>query len=294
MLLFAPMIRFTLSALPALLLYPALGQAVPATAQVPSAADLCRHWQQIDLSSLQQEIGRRNISFIAINDKGQCWGTDKEQIRKRHAPWSTFKIPHTLIALQTGAIKADSEAVAWNQRKYPRQEWWPKDWAQEQSLRSAFQRSVPWYFAELIPGVGTKGYQTWLARFRYGNQISNQNTFWLNQGLEIAPIEQVAFLQCVARNGCGISPQHVAGFEQIAQEDEAQGHKLYAKTGAGPLKANEMDGAFSGWFTGYIRHAGGHTSFALYAEAPAFADLKSFRREFSYKLLSQIKAWPEE
>lgn len=45
---------------------------------------------------------------IVDDDTGATFRTDAEACRTRLSPASTFKIPHALVALETGAVTVDS------------------------------------------------------------------------------------------------------------------------------------------------------------------------------------------
>ena len=56
-------------------------------------------------------------------EKRTTWRSADGPCASRLSPASTFKIPHALIALETGAIKADS-IEKWDGRRFPRQTAW--------------------------------------------------------------------------------------------------------------------------------------------------------------------------
>jgi beta-lactamase class D len=66
------------------------------------------------------------------------------------SPWSTLKILNALIALETGVATGPDFAIPWDRQ--PRER--PK-WNQDQTLRSAVERSGAWYFQELARRVAT-------------------------------------------------------------------------------------------------------------------------------------------
>jgi beta-lactamase class D len=108
----------------------------------------------------------------------------------RVTPASTFKIPHALAALDAGVVTAD-EVFRYDGRPSPH-----ASYRRDQTLASAVQSSVLWYFQTLAERLGPERERTYLAKFDYGNQdiSGGLTTFWLYQSLAISPEEQERFL----------------------------------------------------------------------------------------------------
>ncbi|MDT4895472.1 MAG: hypothetical protein QOH25_549 [Acidobacteriota bacterium] len=49
---------------------------------------------------------------------------NEPRCRARFSPKSTFKIPNSLIGLETGVIQDANFVIAWNRQKYPPQDNW--------------------------------------------------------------------------------------------------------------------------------------------------------------------------
>ena len=260
------------------------------------SADTCKTTKPINTDPYIAEIGTRKATFLVIDYKSKnCWAMNEAGLVQRHAPYSTFKIPHTLIALETGAVKSVDERFEWDQEKYPAKDFWPETWKKSHTLATAFKHSAVWYYKALVPRIKPAEYKKWLATFNYGNQMftAGSNEFWLNNELQISPKEQVSFIDCLVTGGCGVSATHVADFETVALQEINNSLSLYAKTGAGPVDSNNFDGAFEGWYVGYVKSANGKAvaAFALYMEADSFKELKDYRKGLSLKLLSDLGLW---
>ena len=97
-----------------------------------------------------------------------------ERCRERFSPKSTFKIPNSLIGLETGVIKDADFVIQWNKQKYPPQANWNEEpfvhWGKDQTLRSAIKYSVVWYYRELALSVGPRGMNKYVRAFNYGNK----------------------------------------------------------------------------------------------------------------------------
>ena len=101
------------------------------------------------------------------------------------------------------------------------------------------------------------------------------------------------FIACLLKDRCGVKASTLSAFESAALQATKSGLSLYAKTGAGSVDPNNNDGAFVGWYVGYIKGEGGKpvAAFALYMEADNFTALKDYRKELSLKLLTDLGFW---
>lgn len=187
----------------------------------------------------------------------------------RLSPASTFKIPHALVALETGVVTPDS-IEKWDGTKYPRQ----RKWNQDHTVISALKPSVLWFFQRIAPRIGAARMTEWLAKFKYGNgEVSGPITeYWINGRLQVSVPEQVAFLREFYRRALPVQPRyqelvragldHAAGtIENSLGVQPLKGDwrqaRLNAKTGAsttekyrvswlvGSLRANERDYVFA-------------------------------------------------
>lgn len=261
-----------------------------------SFADVCKTTKPINPDPYVAEIGARKVTFLAVDFKNNhCWAINEPGLTRRHGPYSTFKIPHTLIALETGAVKSIDEPIEWDREKYPAKSFWPETWKQSHTLASAFKHSAVWYYKALVPRIKPTEYKKWLATFHYGNQTftPGSNEFWLNNELAISPKEQVEFMACLLKNRCGVKAGTFSAFESAALQENRNGFSLYAKTGAGPIDSDNFDGAFEGWYVGYVKDEAGKpiAAFALYIEAENFAALKNLRKKLSLTLLADLGLW---
>lgn len=274
----------------------ALLAVLPLFSPLLAHADICKTSKEIDASGYAAEMGTNKVTFLVVDLRSnQCHVLNEKGLDKRHAPYSSFKIPHTLIALETGAAKSLDEAIAWNPDKRPAKDFWPSTWKKDQTLASAFKHSAAWYYQELVPRIAAEEYKNWLARFQYGNQhlVRGSDDFWLNGELKISPREQVNFLVCLVKGGCGVSEKNISALELVALQETKNSLSLYAKTGAGSIDPNNNDGAFEGWYVGYIKDAKTKpvAAFAIYVEAENFSAIKDFRRAFALRLLADSGLW---
>ena len=133
-------------------------------------------------------------SCVVVSDNGgapQRWNGSAAECSTRLSPASTYKIPHALIGLETGAI-TETTVEKWDGVNRPNQ---PK-WNLDHTVFSAMKPSVLWFFQRMAPRIGADRAREWLRRFSYGNADASGpiTLYWVNGRLRISPDEQLAFL----------------------------------------------------------------------------------------------------
>ncbi len=251
---------------------------------------------EIDTSSLNEMIGNRDVVFFAQDQaNGQSYVVQSDRIHDRHSPWSTFKLPNLLIALESGVAADLEHKKVWDPDKYPPRDYWPKAWRGDHTLRSAFKHSVVWYFQEIALEVGFERYRKDLAGFRYGNsQVSGElDEFWLGDPLRISPIEQVNFLSTLLAGELEVSDRSIEALKEASISNAKDGVVLHGKTGAGPVDLGNFQGDFEGWFAGWVdRPNQAPLVYTLYARGENFKEIRTFRRDMAEELLMKIDALP--
>ncbi len=189
---------------------------------------------------------------------------DPDRARTRFLPASTFKIPNTLIALDTGVADGPDNRLPWDSTAVPRGDWWPRSWARDQTLRSALPNSVVWYYQELARRIGPDRMQAYLQQFDYGNRSIDGgiDRFWLDGGLRISPIEQVAFLHRFYEGRLGVSERATAVARELLVLEETPAYRLSGKTGTAELTATRE----LGWLVGYVERGEVVSFYALNME----------------------------
>lgn len=202
---------------------------------------------------------------------------------RRHLPASTFKIPNTLIGLETGVIPATGLRLPWDGTKR-----WLDAWNRDHDLPSAMKHSVVWYYQEVARRVGPRRMRALVGAFAYGNRDTGSDQandrFWLDGPIAIAPLEQVDFLERMRSGKLPVKPAHVALVRRIITLDERPGLVLQGKTGLG----HEDDRAV-GWLVGYVEKDRRSYVYATLVLAPR-AETKRvmpLRRELTEQLLAR-------
>ena len=180
----------------------------------------------------------------------------------RLSPASTYKIPHALIGLETGAV-TPATVERWDGTRYPNQ---PK-WNQDHTVLSAMRPSVLWFFQRMAPRIGAAGAHEFLARWHYGNADASGpiDRYWVNGRLRISSDEQLAFLSRFYGAELGVSPLHRDAVERALDQDPGtvenargmhklnvtwrEGLRLNSKTGAATIANGESVSWLVGRFT---------------------------------------------
>jgi beta-lactamase class D len=214
---------------------------------------------------------------------------DEARCRERFSPFSTFKIPNSLIGLDSGVIPDAEFRIKWDEKKYPAHDrdtlpfsaWW-----QDQTLRTALKRSVVWYYRELALRVGEKKMKEYVQKLHYGNEDASGpvNNFWLNSSLKISADEQVDFLRRFYREELPVSKRAVSIVKEIMTLEETPDYKLSGKTGGGPLG----EGRYLGWFVGYLETKENTYFFATEIEGPTYVSIRDERIALTKRILAGL------
>jgi beta-lactamase class D len=249
--------------------------------------------QAQDLSGFFKGI---NGAFVLYDMKNNRYLRYNEQrCRERFSPKSTFKIPNSLIGLETGVIRDAEFVIPWNREKYPPQADWNQEpfihWGKDQTLRSAIKYSVVWYYRELALRVGEQQMKKYATAFNYGNEdVSGRvDNFWLDNTLKISADEQVEFLKSLYSGRLPVSKRTTEIVKDILVFEKTPAYTLSAKTGGGPI----AEGIYIGWFVGYLEAGGNVSFFAINIEGASFAGIRNKRIELTKQILTAFGYLPK-
>ena len=176
------------------------------------------------------------------------------------SPASTFKIPHSLIALNEGIVKKDS-VIVWD-KKIREYESWNKD----QTLLTAFKSSCVWCYQEFASKIGVEKYKKYLKELNYGNKkIGDDVTrFWLDESLEITTFEQIKFLKRFYTNNLPFKIEDINLLKEIMIDEKNENYTIRSKTG--------WEGRY-GWYVGYVETKDDVWFFAMNIDTKSKDDL---------------------
>ncbi len=162
-------------------------------------------------------------------------------------PASTYKIPNSLIALETGVIKDDVAILTWDGIERGLNGSPFAQWNQDLNLRLAFKYSAVWFYQVLARRIGHQRMQEFVSKIEYGNQNiggkEDIDKFWLEGELRITPKEQITFLRRLYQNDLPFSPRTIDLVKDIAIAEQTPDYILRAKTGL----TRQI-----GWYVGYL------------------------------------------
>ncbi len=235
-------------------------------------------------------------AFVLYDLKNDRYTRHNEQrCRERFSPKSTFKIPNSLIGLETGVIRDADFVIPWNRRKYPPQDNWDqypfKHWGQDHTLRSAIKYSVVWYYRELALRVGRQRMKKLVMALDYGNEdISGEiDYFWLGNSLKISADEQVEFLKKFYAGRLPVSKRSVEIVKDILVLEKTPTYTLSAKTGGGSI----AEGTLIGWFVGYVETKGNVYFFATNIEGASYPEIREKRIDVTKSILQELGVLPK-
>ncbi|HKR00058.1 MAG TPA: class D beta-lactamase [Pyrinomonadaceae bacterium] len=246
-----------------------------------------------DLSSFFKETNGAFVLYDLKNDRYLRY--NEQRCRERFSPKSTFKIPNSLIGLETGVIRDSEFVIPWNREKYPPQDNWDqepfKHWGQDQTLRTAIKYSVVWYYRELALRVGEERMRKFVTAFDYGNKdVSGRiDDFWLGGPLRISADEQIEFLKKFYAGRLPVSKRSVEIVKDILVLEKTPAYKLSGKTGGGTIS----EGTYIGWFVGYLETKGNVYFFATNIEGPSYVSIRDKRIELTRRILAELGHLPK-
>lgn len=217
-----------------------------------------------DLLALFAQNGARGTFALTDGATGDVTVADVERAGRRFVPASTFKIPNSLIAFETGAV-ADADTVL----PYGGGRTMNPAWARDMSLRAAMPISNVPIFQEVARRVGLARYHGWLTRLDYGNRDPGGvvDRFWLDGPLLISAIEEARFNARLAQMALPASVRAQTWVHDIVRLESAGGATLYGKTGW-YVKRGE---ASIGWWSGWVERGSRIHAFTLNMDMPDIA-----------------------
>lgn len=205
---------------------------------------------------------------------------DRKRSEKRYSPASTFKLPHTLMALDAEAVRDEFQVFRWDgiERGFAGHN-------QNQDLRSAMRHSTVWVYERFAARIGPGEARRYLERIGYGNAdpSTGHGNYWIDGQLAISAQEQIAFLRRLYRNELPFRVEHQRLVKDLMIVEAGRNWILRAKTGwTGSL----------GWWVGWVEWPDGPVFFALNIDTPNRLDDLPKREAITRTALRAIGALP--
>jgi beta-lactamase class D len=184
--------------------------------------------------------------------------SDKNRSGEAKLPASTFKIPNSLIALETGVVgDPDKDVFKWDGvvRSIDA-------WNRDHTMRSAIAASAVPVYQEIARRIGAERMQKYLDLFEYGNRDigGGIDQFWLTGNLRIDPVQQVDFVDRLRRGVLAVSKRSQDLVRDILPVTKVGDSLIRAKSG---LLGAEIGKPSLGWMVGWAEKGPAQTVFAL-------------------------------
>src|SRR6476659_1726659 len=184
--------------------------------------------------------------------------SDKVRSGEARLPASTFKIPNSIIALETGVVEdPDKDIFKWD-GVIRSIEAWNKD----HTLRSAIAVSAVPVYQEIARRIGPERMQKYVDLMEYGNRDigGGIDQFWLTGNLRIDPMQQIDFLDRLRRGVLPVSKRSQELTRDILTVTKVGDATLRTKSG---LLGAELGKPSLGWMVGWAEQGSQQTMFAM-------------------------------
>lgn len=252
----------------------ALGADAPVWTERPGWA---RHFEAAGVTGTIAIVDERDGSYFVH---------ERERAGTRFIPASTFKIPHTLFALDAGLVRDEFQVFAWDSTERE-----IRSWNRDHDLRSSMRHSVVWVYQNFARALGESRERALLERIGYGNADPSGGIerFWLDGALRISALEQIEFLRRLHRNELPFDVAHQRLVKDVILVEAGPDWILRAKTGWGARMDPQI-----GWWVGWVERPDGAVFFALNIDMPNQGADAPKRLSITKAILREIGALPSE
>ncbi len=240
---------------------------------------------EITVQNFQEILQKSKVkgSILIYNPQtNELYSNDFKWAKAAKLPASTFKIPNSLIALETGIVENDGSVLKWNGEKREL-----KLWEKDLTFKQAFHLSCVPCYQEIARKVGVKRMKQYTSRFQYGNlhiTKDNLDKFWLEGKSTISQYQQIEFLKAFYEDRLPVSKRTSDIIKRMMIMDTVNNYELSGKTGWSVRNDNN-----NGWFVGYLEKPNNKLFFAVNIEPKNGVDTKQFLRARKLVLLDAIK-----
>lgn len=240
-------------------------------------------------SEFREDLAKR---FFDLGTEGSFVGykvddyliiaSDKNRSGEGRLPASTFKIPNSLIALETGVVEdPDKDVFKWDgvTRSIAA-------WNKDHTLRSALAVSAFPVYQEIARRIGAERMQKYVDVLDYGNRDigGGIDQFWVAGNLRIDPVQQVDFVDRLRRGVLPVSKRSQQLVRDILPVTKVGDAIIRAKTGL----TDKEHGAL-GWLVGWVEKGSAVTVFAMNMDCKTPAQIDA-RMTVTQQCLTDIAA----
>jgi beta-lactamase class D len=246
--------------------------ADPAPPDVQEQPDWARHFSAAQASGTIAVLDARSRPETVLV-------FDADRAARRCSPASTFKIPHSLFALDAGLLRDEFQVIPWDGVRRDN-----AAWDRDQDLRSAMRASTVWVYERFAQQLGPARETAYLQQIGYGNATARGPApFWVEGELALSAHEQIAFLRRLYRNALPFRVEHQRLVKDVMVNEAGRDWILRAKTGwTGRL----------GWWVGWVEWPTGPVFFALNIDTPHRLGDLAKRQDITRSILRSLRALP--
>jgi len=247
---------------------------------------------KITSNHIEEEVFQEILDSLQLKGAILVYNLKKDTYYSNNFSWaktgqlpaSTFKIPNSIIGLETKTVADQHSIFKWNGEKR-----FFKSWEEDLTFAQAFQRSCVPCYQEVARKVGVKRMNQYIEKLKYGNiQVDSMNldSFWLEGNASISQFQQINFLTRLYQSKLPISKKTEIIVKEIMVLNKQENVILRVKTGWSIVGDHH-----NGWFVGYIENATEVFFFATNVEPIGEFIQEEFqknRKEVTYKALQQL------
>jgi beta-lactamase class D len=180
--------------------------------------------------------------LIYDTEKDTYYSNDFARSKRAFIPASTYKIPHTLIALELEIVENESSILEWDGVTRP-----VENWNQNLTLKEAFHYSCVPCYQQIARQVGVERMNQYVKDFNYGRMMvdsSSLDMFWLEGASAISQFNQIDFLKKLHDSKLPISERTEKIAKKMMVSEQGSDFQMISKTGL------SLSGV--GWYVGYV------------------------------------------
>lgn len=241
--------------------------------------------QSPEFQSILDSAGVKGAILIYDFQKDIYYSNDFTWANSGKLPASTYKIPNSIIALETGVVENDSTLFIWDG-----QERAVSVWEEDLIFRDAFHYSCVPCYQDIARKIGAERMNTFLSKLSFGKMnvdTTNIDQFWLEGKSKISQFEQIDFLKRFYEKKLPITEKTDKIMKRMMVIDANNDYTLRGKTGW----SNRNDHN-NGWFVGYLEKEDNTYFFAANVEPKGEFSRATFvpaRKQVVFKGLRQLE-----
>ncbi len=246
--------------------------------------NIADNYTELKLDTIFQEHSGTFVLYELQNDNYKIY--NPSCANQSFPVHSTSKIFWSIIGLEEGLVKSESDIVEWDSTKYPPKQLWPEDFKQDQTIITALNHSVNWYYIELLKLMSPEMIEKYLNNLNYQQSydVEKVHYFELTYTIKKNAVEQVEFLRRIYLNDFNLSPKTIGIIREGMLYKQSPSCKIYTRTGLGPLSNDKG----IGWLIGWIEKENKTYIFAFNIKGNDEVEARKLRNEYPFRILKAL------